>query len=91
MVSCGHMTREYLPKLAWAESEIRTEAVRRAHKQSESITRPALVVSYVRTGFESITHQVRSVKVAKCKLLTTMMGVICWVSYTSTASCVATA
>lgn len=37
------------------------------------------------------TNHVRSVKVAKCRLLTTMMGYICCVSYTSTASCVATA
>ena len=29
--------------------------------------------------------------VAKCKLLTTQSGVCCWVSYTKTASCVATA
>jgi hypothetical protein len=34
---------------------------------------------------------VRSVNVAKCKLLTTHRGVCCCVSYTRTASCVATA
>lgn len=38
-----------------------------------------------------VPYQVRSVKVAKCKLLTTTIGVICCVSYTRTASCVATA
>jgi len=37
------------------------------------------------------TYQVRSVKVAKCKLLTMHNGFCCCVSYTWTASCVATA
>ena len=37
------------------------------------------------------TYQVRSVKVAKCKLLTMHKGFCCCVSYTCTASCVATA
>lgn len=37
------------------------------------------------------TYHVRSVKVAKCKLLTMHKGFCCWVSYTCTASCVATA
>ncbi len=37
------------------------------------------------------TYHVRSVNVAKCKLLTIHRGVCCCVSYTSTASWVATA
>lgn len=36
-------------------------------------------------------HHVKSVNVAKCRLLTTHNGVCCCVSYTNTASCVATA
>ena len=38
-----------------------------------------------------LTYQHKSVKVAKCRLLTTHSGVCCCVSYTNTASCVATA
>lgn len=37
------------------------------------------------------TYQVKSVNVAKCRLLTTHKGFCCWVSYTYTASEVATA
>lgn len=37
------------------------------------------------------THQVKSVNVAQCRLLTTHIGVCCWVSYNSTESWVATA
>lgn len=37
------------------------------------------------------TYQVRSENVAKCRLLTTHNGVVCCVSYTNTASWVATA
>lgn len=37
------------------------------------------------------SYHARSVKVVKCKLLTTQIGVICCVSYSRTVSCVATA
>ena len=37
------------------------------------------------------TYHDKSENVAKCKLLTTHSGVVCCVSYTKTASCVATA
>ena len=42
-------------------------------------------------GKKQSSYHVKSVKVAKCRLLTTHSGVCCWVSYTKTASCVATA
>jgi hypothetical protein len=38
-----------------------------------------------------MAYQVKSVKVAQCKLLTMQSGVCCWVSYRRTASSVAAA
>lgn len=41
---------------------------------------------YVGIKYRNSTYQVKSVKVAKCKLLTIHSGVCCCVSYTKTAS-----
>ena len=72
--------------------------VRLEQKPSEELmsnVRPSLDLgdgsAYSERSITKLKYQVRSVNVAKCKLLTTTIGVICCVSYTSTASCVATA
>lgn len=91
MMSVWYLAGVHLPELSRREGDTRTIPIRGAHKESEAIMGPFTQVSFV-VGQEDLSaYQVKSVKVVKCRLLTTHKGVSCCVSYTRIESCVATA
>lgn len=69
----------YLPKLAGCKRERGAEAIRGAHQECEPVHCPIDRQDWnvILTAAGTVTHHVRSVKVAKCKLLTMQRGVVC--------------